>query len=91
MLADLQEKREGALHNGNYVLRVIAVSEGLDGFEDDDEARIDFARVLGTEERDGVVKIVGPLGAKVPDCNELYAVCDLDADRARGCGYNKLE
>lgn len=79
------------MHNADHILRVSAVPEGLDGLEDDDETRIDFARVLGTEERDGVVKVVGPLGAKVADGNELYAVCDLDADGARGSRYNELE
>lgn len=91
MLANLQEQGEDALHNADHVLCIRAVTEGLDGLKDDDKTRIDFARVLGTEERDGVVKVVGPLGAKVADGNELYAICDLDADGARGCGYNELE
>jgi len=91
VLANLQEQGEGALHNGNHILRVIAISKSLDGLEDDNETRIDLAGVLGAEERDGVVKIVGPLSAKIADGNELYAVRDLDADSARGCGYNELE
>ena len=82
MLANLQEQGEDALHNSDHILRVTAVSEGLDGLEDNDETRIDFARILRTEERDGVVKVVGPLGAKVAGGDEFNTVCDLDADGA---------
>ena len=91
MLANLQEQGEGALHNCNHILWVVTISEGLDRLQDDDETCIDLTRFLGAEERDGMVKVVGPLSAKVADGNELYAVCDLDADGARGCCYNELE